>query len=345
MNPSTGNGLNLDTSLSIRLQMNGRLKLVVDKGKQLGKEFFVENTTVIGNDPAADIMLDDPLVCPRHARIARDGSIWKIWDLKSENGTFINGRLISVVPVLPDCEIHLGSTVLVARYSEPPRIETALVQRSGEWIQLPRIIAHELKNYLQFFDAGIEQIKQDTNVSRRFDGEIRSLEMAGGKMDELVQMLRTGCTEPRLSEMDLVELILEQIALVEGTALLTGIDLKWNLPETPVIITMDAGQIGRSLLNILKNALEACSNGDIIDIKLVLSEFQISLTITDTGHGMDPATLAAMWTPLFTTRPDGNGLGAFIAQTAIMRHKGMIKAESQPGKGTVVTIELPRKKI
>jgi len=332
----------MDTTMVLRLQMSGELCLRVDGPRKASRDIRVANNQMIGNDPSADIYLDDPLVCLRHARIEKDGNWWKVKDLKSENGTFVNDNLIDASVLFPDSVIVVGNTRITVSYAEPPKIETAIVRRSGEWVQLPRIIAHELKNYLQFFDAGVEQLKQDSDVFDRFHGEITSLEMAGEKMDDLVQMLRAGCAEPHFSDVNLVEILWEQLALIEGSAQKNGLVFDLDIPDNPLIITADSNQLGRAILNILKNAMEACSQDGTISVIVNCMDNRISVQIRDTGHGMDMQTLEAMWNPMFTTRPQGNGLGAFIARTAVCRHNGQINAQSKVGKVTVINIELPR---
>lgn len=332
------------TTLALKIQGHSALRLRVIKGKNSGEVFTVTNTAIAGYDTAADINIEDPLVCPRHVRFERDENWWVIKDMISENGTFLNSRLIKRAPIFPNSIVQIGNTQLHVDYVDTPEIQTALVQRQGEWVELPGIIAHELKNYLHFFSDGLDQLKSDTAVMNRFSGEIRSFEMAGDRMRELVQMLRHGYAELKVSEVDFMELVWEQVAMIESAAQTAGVILEVSLPDTPIMIELDPGQMGRCLLNLMKNALEACERGNIINIMLTHeSEHYLTLIIRDTGRGMDPETLESMWTPLFTTREAGNGLGAFIARTVVLKHHGHINAESKPAKGTVVRIELPRR--
>ncbi|MBN1295461.1 FHA domain-containing protein [bacterium] len=334
----------ISTTLAIKLQGDSALRLTVLTGTQSGQTFTIHSPTVAGFDPGADLNIDDPLVCPRHLRFEKDENWWIVKDMMSENGTFLNGVLIKKAPVFPDSILQIGNTQFRVDYVQDPVIETAVIQRRGEWVQLPGIIAHELKNYLHYFSEGIEQLKNDTVTMNRFSGEIRSFEVAGERMKELVQMLRDGCSPLNVTEIDLVELVWEQVSLIETAAHLAGITLEISLPDGCVLIDADANQLGRCILNLMKNALEACERSQIINIMLTQeSDHHLTLIVRDTGKGMDSETLESMWTPLFTTREEGNGLGAFIARTVVLKHKGRIHAESKPGKGTVIRIELPRR--
>jgi signal transduction histidine kinase len=334
----------LNTAIAIRLQMSGQLTVIAYKDGETSERYKLRGDSIAGSDKSADICLNDPLISPEHARIYKERNWWIIEDLRSENGTFVNGSLIQKAPLFPDSEILMGNTLLNVVYSEKPQVETAVVRHSGEWVQLPRIIAHELKNYLQFFDAEIEQLKQDSEIIDRYSGQIKSLEMAGEKMDELVQMLRAGCVKPGFMRVNLVDVIWEQAALIETRAKTQDVNMIFDIPDKPVEIEADSNQIGRAVLNFLKNALESLTDKGSVYLSLTYSSNEaVAIDIRDTGHGMDSETLQSFWTPLFTTRSNGNGLGAFIARAAILKHKGTVQVESEPGKGTAIHIELPRK--
>ncbi|MCD4654805.1 FHA domain-containing protein, partial [bacterium] len=177
------------TTMALRLQAGSALKLTVVQGNSEGSEFIIDKAAVAGNDPATDICIEDPLVCLRHARFYKEGNWWVVKDMLSESGTFLNDKLVKQSPIFPNSRLRIGNTVLLVDYVNEPEVETVVVRRHGTWVELPAIIAHELKNYLQFFDAGVEQLKNDTEIVNRFSGELKSFEMAGERMQELVQML------------------------------------------------------------------------------------------------------------------------------------------------------------
>lgn len=104
---------------------------------------------------------------------------------------------------------------------------------------------------------------------------------------------------------------------------------------------VDADQLRRALRNLLINALEATHSGVI---RVVLSEraFRgVRIRIRDRGCGMDPKTLDNLYTPLFTTKARGTGLGLCYARRVVERHGGTLSVISRPGKGTLVTVDLP----
>jgi two-component system sensor histidine kinase HydH len=68
---------------------------------------------------------------------------------------------------------------------------------------------------------------------------------------------------------------------------------------------------------------------------------RLILSVEDTGKGIEPRDLANVFDPYFTTRQSGTGLGLAIVHRVIESHNGEIRIESEPGKGTIVTICLP----
>ena len=69
---------------------------------------------------------------------------------------------------------------------------------------------------------------------------------------------------------------------------------------------------------------------------------EIEIVVRDTGRGMAAETLRRIGTPFFTTRDDGTGLGVVLARSVIAQHGGSLRYESEPGKGTRVSVTLPR---
>jgi len=194
---------------------------------------------------------------------------------------------------------------------------------------------------MEYMDIGVEHLRDDPDIRNRFEGDIRTMKLASDRIDELLQALRIGCLPPKFESVNLLELLWEQLSLIEPVALDSGIGLIQEITSESTLISADPNQLGRCVLNILKNALEASKIGDTISVKMSRTPGWISLVIEDCGKGMDRETMESMWVPMFTTKQNGSGLGAFIARTIVKQHSGRIEVASEVHSGTRVKIKLP----
>ena len=102
-------------------------------------------------------------------------------------------------------------------------------------------------------------------------------------------------------------------------------------------------QIKQVILNLLDNAVDACSDGGRIKITTQKDGEKAATVITDDGIGIDSAQIDQIFQPFYTTKPavKGTGLGLSISYGIVKSHNGEIRVESQPGKGSSFTIILP----
>ncbi len=136
------------------------------------------------------------------------------------------------------------------------------------------------------------------------------------------------------------------------------IEYKTMMYEHALRVFADSHHLEQVLMNLATNARDAMSEGGVFSIKTELISIDEAfiasqgngkpglyarLTISDTGSGMDEATLKQIFDPFFTTKPvgKGTGLGLSVVFGIIKQHEGFIKVESAPGRGTVVRIDLP----
>jgi signal transduction histidine kinase len=108
---------------------------------------------------------------------------------------------------------------------------------------------------------------------------------------------------------------------------------------------VDRRLLQRTLVNLVENALHALNGGGRIEVALSRSMRGgvplVALRVRDDGVGIDPEVKTRVFEPYFSTRAAGTGLGLAIARKVVEDHGGAIHLESEPGKGTEVTIELP----
>ncbi|HWR73031.1 MAG TPA: HAMP domain-containing sensor histidine kinase [Nitrospirota bacterium] len=122
-----------------------------------------------------------------------------------------------------------------------------------------------------------------------------------------------------------------------------GVLLSLDLPADPMPLVADGVQMQRALINLVNNAIEASSAGQPVALLAARGHKGLVIQIRDHGPGMDSEVLEKLFTPFFTTKRGGTGLGIGIVRKIIEAHKGTIRIESKQGAGTDVIIELPYK--
>jgi len=116
-----------------------------------------------------------------------------------------------------------------------------------------------------------------------------------------------------------------------------------DLIQSEPKIEVDVEKMKRVFVNIIKNAIEAMPEGGKLTIKSKESDGNLEIVFTDTGVGMSKETLEKLWTPLFTTKAKGMGLGLAICKRIVEAHGGKIFVESTVGKGSTFTVTIPIK--
>jgi two-component system sensor histidine kinase HydH len=98
------------------------------------------------------------------------------------------------------------------------------------------------------------------------------------------------------------------------------------------------------LLNLYLNAIHAIGRHGTLTVEAREGGAErVKITVADTGKGIAQEQLASIFTPYFTTRAEGTGLGLAVVQNIVEQHGGVIQVSSQPGKGTIFSLWLPIK--
>jgi len=108
-------------------------------------------------------------------------------------------------------------------------------------------------------------------------------------------------------------------------------------------VSIDTDRISQVFLNLYLNAIESMEQGGTLCIDSSLDEKsgKVTIVISDTGAGIKREDLVHVFDPYFTTKQSGTGLGLAIVHRIIEAHRGEVRIDSEPGKGTTVTIFLP----
>ena len=217
--------------------------------------------------------------------------------------------------------------------------------------QLTRGLAHDFNNLLTTILGGIALAKDPLHPHALADAENASLK-AKNLTKELLCLTQGGTGPSSLVTVDELFASTLKLATVGSTASVTAA----VTPGTDAV-HVDRGQIQQVLQNLVLNALQAMppaphpARVQIFARNVTLASEQIpgltagnyvEFEIRDNGAGIAPAHLPEIWSPFFTTKKHGTGLGLATARSLVQKHGGIIGVDSTPDVGTVFTFYLPR---
>lgn len=252
--------------------------------------------------------------------------------------------------------------IFVEDISERSELERQLVQaQKMEAVgQLAGGIAHDFNNLLGMILAQTELFKEESSAGDPRLARIQAIHQAASRAAALTRKLlafsRKQQVDPRLVDInrcvrDFEKLLRDFVG--------DKIDFSLHLSPAASAIRIDPVQLEQILMNLVVNARDAMPDGGKLMIETSLAEFTeaearhhvgsrhghfVLVAVTDTGTGMDKATMARIFEPFFTTKPPGKGTGLGLSTTyGIVRQcGGFIVATSQPGNGTTFRIYFPR---
>lgn len=203
-------------------------------------------------------------------------------------------------------------------------------------------IAHELrnplgaiKNSVYFLKMVIEEPDEDIEETLQIlEDEVKH------SVDIIECLLEFSKPKPPTRMKVNINEVLKE--LVEKTEIPDNIKLSMDFEEEAPILLADPVQLERVFGNLIGNAIEAMPKGGRLDlITLCCPDGKIQVEVKDTGTGIPEDNLESIFEPLFTTKAKGIGLGLSIVNSIIEAHSGSISVESEVGRGTVFTVELP----
>ncbi|MCF8369064.1 MAG: HAMP domain-containing histidine kinase [Bacteroidales bacterium] len=221
-------------------------------------------------------------------------------------------------------------------------------ERESAWREMAKQIAHEIKNPLtpmklsvQYLQKAWDEKSPDWDdrlkrFTRTIVEQINSLSIIATEFSDFAKMPRSN-----FAEVNLIEVISNAIDLYKDIS--PNIEFEFRQTNSCMIFG-DKEQLLRVFNNLIKNSLQAIGNNDngLISIKIVSDDKVHLISFTDSGKGIPDDQKAKVFSPNFTTKSGGMGLGLAMVKNIITNSSGKISFESKEGKGTTFTIEFPR---
>jgi len=211
--------------------------------------------------------------------------------------------------------------------------------------QLAAGVAHELNEPLGSI-LGFAQLASKTpDLPDQTLRDLTRIAAAALHSREIVRKLSLFARQApaRREPMDLSRVVEEGLFLLESRCQNESIDLSLDLEESLPTVIGDSGQMTQVLMNVVVNAIQSMPEGGDLRIATTHRGDTVGLTVSDTGGGIPPESLARIFEPFYTTKDvgEGTGLGLSVVHGIVSAHGGRIQVESNPGEGTNFTVEIP----
>ncbi len=223
-------------------------------------------------------------------------------------------------------------------------------ERSAVVGRLASGIAHEIRNPLNFMNLSIDHLQaacapEDARKRNEFSHILTTIKEEISRLNRLVSDFLSYGRPARLKprELDARTLIEEVNDLVKAQAEQQGVKVSVATDgDGDTKFQADYEQIKTCFSNLMINAVQAMPEGGALNVTLHPNKSNLHIEFADTGLGIAPENLAQIFEPYYSTKDTGIGLGLPLTKKIIEEHGGQITVESEPGKGTVFTITLPR---
>ncbi|MBO7532809.1 MAG: hypothetical protein J6T46_02385, partial [Victivallales bacterium] len=147
---------------------------------------------------------------------------------------------------------------------------------------------------------------------------------------------------PKMEPLDLEKLLKDALEFMRAEIENKKIAVEARVPVGIPMLLGDADQLTQAAYNLIKNAIQAMSEGGRLMIDVEVDDVHVHVRFADTGPGIDEITLQRLMEPYYTTKSSGTGLGLLIVDRIVRAHGGELTIESRPGEGAAFTISLPR---
>ena len=215
--------------------------------------------------------------------------------------------------------------------------------------EMAATVAHEIRNPLGGIASFANLLERDLETDDPSRRLVRKITEGVARLNRIVSSLLSYTRPLNLNThpVDLMQTVEEAAAFfeIDLERKQQAVEIRRLFVETPCVCQVDTEQFHQVILNLLLNATQAMPEGGTIELELAQTSDAdgdwIVTRVRDTGMGIDEELQEKLFTPFFTTKEDGTGLGLVTSRKIIEAHGGNIVVDSTPGDGTCFTIALP----
>jgi len=235
--------------------------------------------------------------------------------------------------------LDLELAIMLQTYREDLEAQKARTERMATFGQVVASIGHELRNPLGVAESSVfileKRVGTDPGSKKHLLRISEQIAIAIGIINALLDLVRDRPMDPQ--SLTLSEIVARAVDLVPRPA---GIKFEVG-PLDGLRVLGDAAQLRQVFVNLLQNAVEACSETGVVTVEGRSVGGKVEISVEDTGHGLDPAVKSRLFEPLTTTKPRGVGLGLALVKRIADRHRGTIVHVAPPDGGARFVLTLP----
>ena len=258
-----------------------------------------------------------------------------------------SGRLVGVsLADLNDRERGFRGLLLIfSDLSELDRLRHELENRErlAALGEMAGGLAHQVRNSLGAIGGYATLLRRRMSKAGETLGPVESLIDEAREAGELITKFLSFSRPLEFTpdRHDLVELLDETLSSYRTQSETGDVDIRFERPGNPLPIDCDRLLLKQALCNIVDNAVKAADGSGWVALGLDVANDSVVITIEDSGPGIPSESLTKIFTPFYSSRPSGTGLGLPISAKIVDLHHGSINVSSTPGTGACFRIELP----
>lgn len=227
------------------------------------------------------------------------------------------------------------------------------VEKMASLGKLSATVAHELNNplagilnYARLTGKRLSDGKLDPTTAGKMTKDMDTIAQEAIRCGNIVKnLLLFSKREVKKHDLHNIADIVEHcLHLIQHHLELKHIELKTNFPDDDLVTVCDIEQLRQAILALMINAIEAMPDGGTLSATIEADEQWIKVKLSDTGCGIEKDQLAKIFEPFYSSKTDGTGvgLGLSVAYGIIEAHRGKIWVDSEVGKGSTFTVQIPR---
>ena len=305
----------------------------LSKRELIGKsplEFIAEKDRQKAMEDIKNALIHDSLRNVEYTFVTKDGHEFEA-ELSASIVVDASGNPVSIVEIFKDI-------------TDRKRMERQLLrsERLATIGEVAAMVGHDLRNPLTGIAGAAYYLKKslDSKADEKIKEMIEFIEKDVDYSNNIISDLLEYSVEIRLelTETTPKALVKDALTMVKLPQNIKVVNLTSNKPK----VAIDMDKMKRVLVNLIKNAVEAMAKGGTLTITSKEPNHKLEIAVADTGVGITKEVMDKLWTPLFTTKAKGMGLGLSICKRIIDAHEGKISAESTLGEGTPFTVTIPK---